>query len=79
MSKKFAPVLPGEILPEEFLQPMGMSQYRLAKDTSVHPRHRSSAQSSGRLVKSPKPWWLRAMTHNPRSVIWRVAYAVLCK
>ena len=38
MSKKFAPVHPGEILLDEFLQPMGISQYRLAKDISVHPR-----------------------------------------
>jgi addiction module HigA family antidote len=38
MSRKFAPVHPGEVLLEEFLQPMGISQYRLAKDISVHPR-----------------------------------------
>ena len=38
MSKKFAPVHPGEILLEEFLKPMGISQYKLAKDISVHPR-----------------------------------------
>ena len=38
MSKKFALVHPGEILLEEFLQPMGISLYRLAKDISVHPR-----------------------------------------
>ncbi len=36
--KKFKPVHPGEILLEEFLVPMGISQYRLAKDISVHPR-----------------------------------------
>ena len=29
---------PGEILLEEFLEPMGLSQYRLAKDISVPPR-----------------------------------------
>jgi addiction module HigA family antidote len=29
---------PGEILMEEFLKPMGISQYRLAKDISVPPR-----------------------------------------
>ena len=29
---------PGEILMEEFLEPMGISQYRLAKDISVPPR-----------------------------------------
>lgn len=29
---------PGEILLEEFLEPMGISQYRLAKNISVSPR-----------------------------------------
>jgi addiction module HigA family antidote len=38
MTKKFAPVHPGEILLEEFLKPMGISQYRLASDIGVHPR-----------------------------------------
>jgi len=38
MDKKMAPVHPGEILQEEFLRPMGISQYRLALDTSVPPR-----------------------------------------
>ncbi len=33
-----APIHPGEILLEEFLQPLGISQYRLAKDISVPPR-----------------------------------------
>lgn len=32
------PVHPGEILLEEFLEPMGISQYKLAKDISVPPR-----------------------------------------
>jgi len=32
------PIHPGEILLEEFLKPMGISQYRLAKDISVSPR-----------------------------------------
>jgi len=31
-------VHPGEVLFEEFLKPMGLSQYRLAKDISVPPR-----------------------------------------
>jgi len=39
MSKtKLAPIHPGEILMEEFLKPMGVSQYRLAKDISVPAR-----------------------------------------
>jgi len=33
-----APIHPGEILLEEFLEPMGISQYRLAKDIGVPPR-----------------------------------------
>jgi len=37
-STKLAPVHPGEILFEEFLVPMEISQYRLARDISVSPR-----------------------------------------
>jgi addiction module HigA family antidote len=37
-NKKLPPIHPGEILFEEFLKPMGISQYRLAKDISVPPR-----------------------------------------
>ena len=36
--KLLPPIHPGEILMEEFLEPMGISQYRLAKDISVPPR-----------------------------------------
>lgn len=36
--RKLKPIHPGEILLEEFLKPMEISQYRLAKDTSVPPR-----------------------------------------
>ena len=38
MNKQLPPIHPGEILLEEFLEPMGISQYRLAKDISVPPR-----------------------------------------
>ena len=36
--KKLPPVHPGEVLLEEFLGPMAISQYRLAHDVSVPPR-----------------------------------------
>jgi len=36
--RDFAPIHPGEILLEEFLKPMEISQYRLSKDISVDPR-----------------------------------------
>ena len=35
---RLAPIHPGEILVEEFLAPLGITQYRLAKDISVPPR-----------------------------------------
>jgi antitoxin HigA-1 len=35
---RIAPVHPGEILLEEFLNPLGISQYRLAKEMNVYPR-----------------------------------------
>src|SRR3989344_1305968 len=38
MAKKIKPIHPGEILMEEFLTPLAISQYRLAKDIGVAPR-----------------------------------------
>ncbi len=35
---RLSPVHPGEVLLEEFLKPMGLSQSRLALDIGVHPR-----------------------------------------
>ena len=35
---KLAPVHPGEILLEEFMQPLGLSQTRLGRDLGVSPR-----------------------------------------
>ena len=37
-TKKIPPIHPGEILLEDFLEPMGISQYKLSKDISVPPR-----------------------------------------
>ena len=42
---KLEPVTPGELLLEEFLKPMGISQYRLAKEIGV------PAQRIGEIVK----------------------------
>lgn len=36
--KKHAPVHPGEVLREDFLLPLGLSEYRLAQDIGVPPR-----------------------------------------
>lgn len=36
--EKMTPIHPGEILLEDFLKPLGISQYRLAKEMNVYPR-----------------------------------------
>jgi addiction module HigA family antidote len=38
MATKLVPIHPGEILLAEFLEPLALSQYRLAHDLSVPPR-----------------------------------------
>ena len=47
MSRKLKPVLPGEMLAEEFLKPLGMSNYRLAKEIGV-PAQRIGEILAGR-------------------------------
>jgi antitoxin HigA-1 len=37
-SPKLDPIHPGEVLLADFLEPLGLSQYRLARDISVPPR-----------------------------------------
>ncbi len=36
--RSLAPIHPGEVLFEDFLEPLGLSQYRLAQDITVPPR-----------------------------------------
>ena len=71
MSKKLKPVSPGEMLAEEFLKPLGMSNYRLAKEIGV-PAQRIGEIIAGRRAVSADTdlrlcrffglsdgWWLR--------------------
>jgi addiction module HigA family antidote len=72
--KKLDPIHPGEILLEEFLMPMGISQYRLAKDISVparrineivHGKRAISADSALRLSRyfgMSERFWLNLQT-----------------
>jgi len=73
--KKMKPIHPGEVLMEEFLEPMGISQYRLAKDTSVPARrineivHGARAVTAdtalrlGRYFGTSAQFWLNLQTH----------------
>ena len=44
MAERLDPLSPGELLKEEFLEPLGISQYRLAKETGI------PAQRIGQIV-----------------------------
>ena len=69
--KKIKPVSPGEMLEEEFLKPLGLTKYRLAKDIGVPPQRISdivlgkrsvTADTDLRLCKYfglSDGWWLR--------------------
>lgn len=69
-SKLLANITPGEILEEDFLKPMGLSQYRLAKDIAVPPRRineivkgeraitADTALRLGRYFKMSAQFWL---------------------
>lgn len=73
--KKMKPIHPGEVLLHEFLEPLGISQYRLAKDTSVPARrineivHGSRAVTAdtalrlGRYFGTSAQFWLNLQTH----------------
>jgi addiction module HigA family antidote len=50
--RKQPPLHPGEILREEFLAPLGISQYRLAKDTSVPPRRINEIVRGSRAISA---------------------------
>jgi addiction module HigA family antidote len=72
--KKLPSIHPGEILQEEFLEPMGISQYRLAKDISVPPRRineivhgkrsitADTALRLGRFFNMSPQFWLNLQT-----------------
>jgi addiction module HigA family antidote len=80
-SKLLANITPGEILAEEFLKPMGLSQYRLAKDIHVPARRineivkgqrsitADTALRLGRYFKMSAQFWLNLQSHYDLEVI----------
>jgi antitoxin HigA-1 len=74
MGKRLTPIHPGEILLEEFLAPMGITQYRVAKDISVsarrineivHGKRGISADTALRLSKyfgTTERFWMNLQT-----------------
>ncbi len=81
MTKRdFPPIHPGEILVTEFLEPMGVTQYRLAKDIGVtarrineivHGRRSITADTAlrlGRFFGMEAQFWLNLQTHYDMEV-----------
>ncbi len=75
IEEKMAPVHPGEILKEDFLVPMGISQYLLAKSIGVDPRRinalihgkraitADTALRLGRYFGIEPEFWMSLQTH----------------
>ena len=73
--RELDPIHPGEILLEEFLKPMGISQYRMAKDVNVDPRRineivhgqrsisADTAMRFGRYFGMSAQFWLNLQAH----------------
>jgi antitoxin HigA-1 len=74
-SKLLTNITPGEILEEEFLKPMAITQYRLAKDIGVPPRRvneivhgqraitADTALRLGRYFRMSREFWLNLQSH----------------
>ena len=74
-SKRLSDITPGEILQEDFLKALGLSQYRLANDIGVPPRRineivkgqgaitANTALRLGRYFKMSAQFWLNLQSH----------------
>jgi len=51
-ARKMAPIHPGEVLQADFLEPLGVSQYRLAQDISVPARRINEIVHGKRVVSA---------------------------
>ena len=79
-TQRLPPTHPGEVLVEEFMKPLGLSQYRVAKDIGVSPRrineivhgHRAiSANTALRLSRyfgMSERFWLNLQAHYTMEV-----------
>ncbi|MCG3197507.1 MAG: HigA family addiction module antidote protein [Candidatus Omnitrophica bacterium] len=89
--RKLKPVTPGELLREEFIKPMGLTQYRLAKEINV-PAQRIGEIIAGRRAITADTdlrlcrffglsngYWLRAQAAHDTEVAERALAAQLAK
>jgi addiction module HigA family antidote len=89
--RKLKPVTPGELLLEEFLMPMGVSQYRLAKEIGVPAQRIGDIVAGKRAITADTDlrlcrffglsngYWLRAQAAYDTEVAERMLGAKLAK
>jgi addiction module HigA family antidote len=89
--RKLNPVTPGELLLEEFLKPMGISQYRLAKEIGVPAQRIGDIVAGKRAIAADTDlrlcrffglsngYWLRAQVSHDTEVAERALGAKLAK
>jgi addiction module HigA family antidote len=89
--RKLKPVTPGELLREEFLKPMGISQYRLAKEIGVPAQRISDIVAGKRAITADTDlrlcrffglsngYWLRAQVLHDTEVAERALSSTLAK
>ncbi len=89
--RKLKPVTPGELLLEEFLKPMGISQYRLAKEIGVPAQRIGDIVAGKRAITADTDlrlcrffgltngYWLRAQAAHDTEVAERAMGAMLGK
>ena len=89
--RKLKPITPGELLAEEFLKPMGISQYRLAKDVGVPAQRIGDIVMGKRAVTADTDlrlcrylglsngYWLRAQAAHDTEVAERALGSTIAK
>ncbi len=89
--KKQSPIHPGEVLREDFLIPLGLSEYRLAKDIGVPPRRINEIVKGKRAVTVdtslrleryfgwPAQVWLNLQNHHDQQIVQDALKSTLAK
>ena len=89
--RKVAPVTPGEMLEEEFLKPLGLSKYRLAKEIGVPAQRIGEIVAGKRAITADTDlrlcryfglsdgWWLRGQVNYDMAVARETMGATLDK
>ena len=78
--RTIAPISPGEMLEEEFLKPLGLTKYRLAKDIGVPPQRIGDIVAGKRAITADTDlrlckyfglsdgWWLRGQVNYDTAI-----------